>query len=101
MSVADAAAYYYEHRDDPDLWGEQVEAVVSKKPDSVISVRFNSDEITRIRRAADAAGLSLSAFVRRSVPASRSADVLGIDRARRDMAQVGRLAMDALRAPHA
>lgn len=101
MSDAEAAAYYYAHRDDPDIWGEQVETSVSKKLDSVISVRFNSEEIAQIQRAADAAGLSLSAFIRRSVLASHGAEVLDIDRARRDIAQARRFVIDALRALHA
>ncbi|MEV5747800.1 ribbon-helix-helix protein, CopG family [Actinoallomurus sp. NPDC052308] len=101
MSDAEAAEFYYEHRDDPEVWGEQVEARISRKLDSVISVRFNSAEIERIQQLADAAGLSLSSFIRRAALTAPGAEVVDIDRARKDMAQARRFVLDALRALHA
>jgi uncharacterized protein (DUF1778 family) len=101
MSDAEAADFYYEHRDDPDMWGEQVDAKISRKLDSVVSVRFNSTEIERIQQAADAAGLSLSSFIRRAALTAPGAEVLDIDRARKDMAQARRFVLDALKALHA
>ncbi|MCO5972863.1 plasmid mobilization protein [Actinoallomurus soli] len=101
MSDADAAEFYYEQRDNPEVWGEQVEARVSRKLDSVVSVRFNSAEIERIQQAADAAGLSLSAFIRRAALTAPGAEVIDLERARKDMAQARRFVIDALRALHA
>ncbi|MEV0406435.1 hypothetical protein [Actinoallomurus sp. NPDC050550] len=101
MSNAEAAEFYYEHRDDPEMWGEQVDAKISRKLDSVVSVRFNSAEIERIQQAADAAGLSLSSFIRHAALTAPGAQVLDIDRARKDMAQARRFVLDALKALHA
>jgi hypothetical protein len=67
MSDAEAAEFYYEHRNDPDTWREEVPAKIARRLDSVISVRFNSAEIARVQKAADTAGLSLSAYIRRLV----------------------------------
>ncbi|WP_433190945.1 plasmid mobilization protein [Actinoallomurus sp. CA-150999] len=87
MSDAEAADFYNEHRDDPEMWGEQVDVKISRKLDNVVSVRFNAVEIERIQQAADAAGLSLSSFIRRAALTAPGAEVLDIDRARKDMAQ--------------
>lgn len=98
MTDAEAAEFYHEHRNDPDTWGEEVPVKIARRLDSVISVRFNSAEIARVQKAADAANLSLSAYIRRLVLAAPESRVVDIERARRDMTRVLKDVSDALHA---
>jgi len=64
------AQYYQAHKDDEDEWGEPEQPPKSSKPKrrlaSMISVRFSPQETKMIRRAAEAAGESVSQFVRKA-----------------------------------
>ncbi|MBK5306842.1 MAG: hypothetical protein JJD92_09170 [Frankiaceae bacterium] len=65
--TARAAAEMWAARNDPDLLtGEIVELEGSSSPTSsvVVSVRLNSKELGEIERAADAAGMKLSTYVK-------------------------------------
>lgn len=55
----------YEHRNDADEWDDQpVEIEVRPAGSEVVSFRLPSDELDRVMEAAEAAGESLSQFVR-------------------------------------
>jgi len=61
--------YYQATKDDDDEWGEPVPAPRSGRPGSrrmgsMVSVRLSAEEAGRLRLAAEAAGLSLSGFLR-------------------------------------
>lgn len=60
----------YEHRNDPDEWDDQrVEVGVRPADREVVSFRLPSDELDRLVEAAQAAGESLSQFVRTALSA--------------------------------
>ena len=60
----------YEHRNDPDEWDDQpVEIEVRPARSEVVSFRLPSDELDRVAEAAQAAGESLSQFVRGALSA--------------------------------
>ncbi len=60
----------YEHRNDPDEWDDQpVEIEVRPAGSEVVSFRLSSDELDRVVEAAQAAGESLSQFVREALSA--------------------------------
>lgn len=64
------AALYEADKDNPDLWGEAVEAPRqrSRTPLPVrITVDFTAEEAEHIRRAAKASGLTYSEVVRKAV----------------------------------
>lgn len=67
---AELAAYYQQHKDDDDAWGEvePTPASVGRRAlDATITVRFSAAEAEQIRQLAKAHGLSYSAIVRRAV----------------------------------
>jgi Family of unknown function (DUF6290) len=71
MNDEEARAQYYQaHKDDEDEWGEPEQPPKSSKPKrrlaSMISVRFSPEETKIVRRAAEAAGESVSQFVRKA-----------------------------------
>lgn len=60
----------YEHRNDPDEWDDQpAEIEVRPAGSEVVSFRLPSDELDRVVEAAQAAGESLSQFVRGALSA--------------------------------
>ncbi|MGH3322690.1 MAG: hypothetical protein ACRDN9_21440 [Streptosporangiaceae bacterium] len=54
MTEAELADYYYEHRNDPDMVGEEVEYIPPRA--ARIGVRSSFDEERHIRQAAEEAG---------------------------------------------
>jgi hypothetical protein len=61
------AGYYQGHKDDEDEWEDVPEPgrrSESRRLRAMVSVRFSPEEADSVRAAADAAGLSLSAFIR-------------------------------------
>lgn len=65
MSTESERAEYYEsHKDDPDVWGEPLPTRPRRRLASMISVRLSPDEAEAIRAAAEARGMSVSAFLR-------------------------------------
>lgn len=96
MTEAELAEYFHRHRD--ELAGEKVESRAPIRLDVMISVRFSGDEASALRAAAERAGMSLSAFLRQSVLAASTSNVVDLDRVRQDVARVQELASDALRA---
>lgn len=83
MSEAEEADFLYAHRDDPDLVGEEVPY---KAPRGArVAVRLSFDEERRIREAAEAVGMSLSAFLRQAALTAAEGTVIDIERIRRDV----------------
>lgn len=70
MSNMDASDYQARKGRDDEDWGEPLSPKDTNKLDTMISARFTSDEAELVRSAADAAGTSLSEFVRRSAMSS-------------------------------
>lgn len=70
MSNMDASDYQERRGRDDEDWGEPLPPRGVNKLDAMISVRFTSEEAELVRAAADAAGTSLSEFVRRSAMSS-------------------------------
>jgi hypothetical protein len=66
------AAYFEARRDDPDEWGDAVEAEPTPRRTGLaatITVRFTEEEAAAIRRLAKEADLTYSEIVRRAVQA--------------------------------
>lgn len=83
MTEAQLADYYYAHRDDPDMLGEQVTYVPPRA--ARVAVRLSFEEEGRIRQAAQGAGMSVSAFLRQAGLSAARADVVNLERLRRDV----------------
>ena len=68
MNETQDATHFQEHRDDEAEWGEPERAPSSERRRlaSMVSVRFSPDEAVALRQAAEAAGESLSNFVRQA-----------------------------------
>jgi len=79
----DRAEYYYAHRDDPNMVGD----VVAYNPPrgARVAIRLTFDEERRIREAADAAGMTMSAFLRQAALSAAVGQVIDIERLRRDV----------------
>ena len=62
----DLAAFYQNHKDDPEEWGDPEPAVRGprRRLASMISVRFAPEEAEQVRVAAEQSGTSLSNFIR-------------------------------------
>jgi len=63
---AEAAEFYYAHRNDPDVTESSVEIESPKRLSRVISVRFDPDEAAVIEQRAKDSGLTMSAYVRQT-----------------------------------
>ena len=66
----DKAAFYQQHKDDPEVWGEpEVGAPPTPRGglSATITVRFSPEEATAIRELAKELGVSYSDIVRRAV----------------------------------
>ena len=83
MTEAELAEHYYSHRDDIDSAGEEVDYVPPRA--ARVAIRLSFEEERRIRQAAEAAGMSVSAFLRQVGLRAASGGVVDIDRLRRDV----------------
>lgn len=84
MTEAELADYYYEHRDDPDLAGEQVEYRAPRG--ARLAVRLSFDEEREVREAAERAGMSVSAFLRQAaLNAASEGGAVDVERVSRDL----------------
>jgi len=70
MNNMDANDYQERKGRDDEDWGEPMLPKEIGKLDAMISARFTSEEAELVRAGADAAGTSLSEFVRRSAMSS-------------------------------
>ncbi|MGH3438944.1 MAG: plasmid mobilization protein, partial [Sciscionella sp.] len=76
--------------------GEQVDYVPPRA--ARVAVRLNLEEDRQIREAAHAAGMTVSAFLRQAGVTAAAADVVAIDRLRRDVIEARARIDDAWRA---
>lgn len=83
MSEAELAEYYYAHRDDPDMVSEEV--AYNPPRGARVAVRLTFDEERRIREAAEAAEMTMSAFLRQAALSTAIGQVIDIERLRRDV----------------
>lgn len=83
MTEAELGDYYYAQRNDPDMVGDRVDYVPPRA--ARVAVRLSFDEERRIREAAQAAGMTVSAFLRQAGLTAAAAHVVDIDRLRRDV----------------
>lgn len=83
MTDAELAEYYYAHRDDPAMVGEEV--AYTPPRGARVAVRLSFDEERRIREAAEAAGMTVSAFLRQAALTAAVGQVVDIERLRRDV----------------
>lgn len=68
MSERDLAKELWEHRNDPDEWGEEAEEIeVKPRGSSVVSFRLESEELDKIERAAAVSGETLSGYIRKAL----------------------------------
>lgn len=68
MSERDLANELWEHRNDPDEWEEQAEAIeVEPRRSSVVSFRLESEELDEVERAAASSGETLSEYIRKAL----------------------------------
>lgn len=96
MTEAELADHYYAQRDNPEMVGDQVDYV---PPRAVrLAVRLSFEEELRVRQAAQAAGMTVSAFLRQAGLTAAAAHVVDIDRLRRDVNEARASIDDAWRA---
>jgi Ribbon-helix-helix protein, copG family len=68
MKTTKEAADLYEHRNDDGEWSDEVEEIeVRPRRTEVVSFRLPSEELDRLESVAEAAGESLSQFVRNAI----------------------------------
>jgi uncharacterized protein (DUF1778 family) len=89
MTESERADYYYEHRDDPEVWNEAQHGR-PRRLSTVLSIRFGAAEAERVNAAAENAGMTLSAYVRQSVLSAAGEPVV-------DQAKVRKLTQDLKR----
>ena len=83
MSDVEYARWLEAHQEDGDPLAD---AEVSPTLSSVVSVRFPAGEIAAVERAASAADMKLSTYIRQAALAA--AHTVNIDEARRDLSQL-------------
>jgi hypothetical protein len=81
--LAKLADEAYERRDNPDAWEDEEAPKISLDVRSVVSVRFNKGELGPIERAAAAAGVPVSTYIRNA--AINSASPVDVAEARRSV----------------
>lgn len=89
IGEAERAEDYYEHRYD-DRWGEPVEMRGPKPLSVMVSARFTRSEADQLTSAAEAAGMSRSAFVRQAALSSATGKVVDVARLRRSVDEAER-----------
>ena len=71
---------HYGQRDEDDRWGDPVEAQGPETLSVIVSVRFSRAEADHLVEAAEAAGMSRSAFVRQAALSSAAGKVVDVAR---------------------
>jgi uncharacterized protein (DUF1778 family) len=82
MTKSERADYYYEHRDDPNVW-DDAQPTTARRLSTVLSVRFDPGEAERVSAAAEKAGMTLSAYVRQSVLSTAEESVVDREKVRK------------------
>lgn len=98
MTEAEEADFLYAHRGDPDMVGEEVDVKPAEPLTMVVSVRLGQTEAQRVAKAAQDAGMTVSAFIRQAAAdaagramVDRDALARQIATVERDLAEVRRL----------
>lgn len=81
---------HYAHRDDEDRWGQPVGDRGPEQLSVMVSARFSRSEADRLSAAAEAAGMSRSAFVRQAALTSTAARVVDVARVKRNVDEAER-----------
>jgi uncharacterized protein (DUF1778 family) len=81
---------HWAHRNDDDRWGEPVEAKGPEPLAVMVSARFSRAEADQLAEAAEAAGMSRSAFVRQAALSSAAGKVVDVARVRRSVDEAER-----------
>jgi len=89
-SEAERAEEHWAHRDDQDRWGEPVEARGPEPLSVMVSARFSRAEADQLAAAAEAAGMTRSAFVRQAALSSAGGKVVDVARVRRSVDEAER-----------
>jgi len=89
-SEAERADEYWAHRDDQDRWGEPIEARGPELLSVMVSARFSRAEADQLAAAAEAAGMTRSAFVRQAALSSAGGKVVDVARVRRSVDEAER-----------
>ncbi len=79
---AERAEEYYAHRDANDRWDAPVETRGPESLSVMISARFSRSEADQLTSAAEAAGMTRSAFVRQAALSSATGKVVDVARLR-------------------
>lgn len=87
---ADRSEEHWAHRDDKDRWGGPVEARGPEPLSVMVSARFSRAEADQLAAAAEAAGMTRSAFVRQAALSSVGGKVVDVARVRRSVDQAER-----------
>lgn len=75
MTDAQAAEYYYRHRDEIEQEpGEPVDLEPARPLSLVVSVRLRADEAEQVGAASEAAGMKISTFIRQAALAAATHD---------------------------
>jgi uncharacterized protein (DUF1778 family) len=89
-SEAERAEEHWAHRDDQDRWGEPVKAREPEPLSVMVSARFSRGEADQLAAAAEAAGMTRSAFVRQAALSSAGGKVVDVARVRRSVDEAER-----------
>lgn len=92
---AQAADWYYEHRDELDADAEAVEARTPSRLSTVVSIRLSTEDAKTLTAAAEKAGMTLSAYMRQCSLNAASGRVVDLDRVRADVDDATRRLTDA------
>ncbi len=90
LPEAARAEEHWAHRDDESRWGEPVEAKGPEPLSVMVSARFSRSEADQIAAAAEAAGMSRSAFVRQAALSSAAGKVVDVARVKRSVDEAER-----------
>jgi uncharacterized protein (DUF1778 family) len=87
---AERAEENWANRDDQDRWGEPVEARGPEPLSVMVSARFSRGEADQLAAAAEAAGMTRSAFVRQAALSSAGGKVVDVARVRHSVDEAER-----------
>ena len=89
-SEAERAEEDWAHRDDEDCWGEPAEVRGPERLSVMVSARLSRAEADQLAAAAEAAGMTRSAFVRQAALSSAGGKVVDVARVRRSVDEAER-----------
>lgn len=90
LPEAERAEEHWARRDDEDRWADPVEARGPEPLSVMVSARFSRTEADQLAAAAEAAGMTRSAFVRQAALSSAGGKVVDVARVRRSVDEAER-----------